>query len=585
MDWLNEAWRFIESEDNQKALAFIGAGIAVAGAAVWQVYTHFVSPGSTAEPARTVTADGGGFASGGDIHFTQSSPGPLIVGGVHGIRPEDFQRVSEELGVTKAALASFFKVLDKQEVAREDLDSTLRDFAKRYKQLEEDLKRYTSDDPEVAALREQARAALEAGEFDRAEQLLNEASAKDLAAAERQESVARQRRLSAAQSKANNGDLKRTQFAYREAAEYYRQAAALVPAEALVQRAEYLNLQGRALHEAGDYRDAEGPFMQALALREQALGPEHPDVATSLNNLAELYDTQGRYAKAEPLYQRSLAIREQALGLDHPDVGESLNNLAELYRAQAQYAKAEPLYQRSLGIREQALGSEHPEVAASLSNLAGLYHAQGQYAKAEPRFERALAILEKTLGPEHPDVAKNLNNLAEHYRVQGQYAKAEPLYQRAVTIDEEALGPEHPGLATDLNNLALLYHAQSQYAKAEPLYQRSLAIAQKALGPEHPTWRHSERTTAHRCAQRAARPRPTPSRRRLPRRRPSRVEIGGCIASPAFRKIAQEEAASEAPFVAVRWVLPIADRISVSEHRRVLYWIAHPLAPSRWEVE
>ena len=181
-------------------------------------------------------------ASGGDLHITQTGPGTLNVGGVHGVPPEDFQRVSAKLGITEAALASFFKVLEKQKVAPEDLDSTLREFAKRYKQLEEDLKRYTSDDPEVAALREQARAALEAGEFDRAEQLLNDASAKDLAAAERLESVAKQRRLSAAQSKANNGDLKRTQFAYREAAGYFRQAAALVPAEAEEQRAEYLNL-------------------------------------------------------------------------------------------------------------------------------------------------------------------------------------------------------------------------------------------------------------------------------------------------------------------------------------------------------
>ena len=108
----------------------------------------------------------------------------------------------------------------------------------------------------------------EAGDFDRAERLLNEASAKDLAAAERQESVAKQRRLSAAQSKANNGGLKWTQFAYREAAEYFRQAAALVPAEAQTERAGYLNLQGRALHDAGDYRHAEEPWTQALAIRE-----------------------------------------------------------------------------------------------------------------------------------------------------------------------------------------------------------------------------------------------------------------------------------------------------------------------------
>ena len=44
-----------------------------------------------------------------------------------------------------------------------------------------------------------------------------------------------------------------------------------------------------------------------------ALGPEHPDVARSLNNLAGLYRAQGQYAKAEPLYQRALGIREKAL--------------------------------------------------------------------------------------------------------------------------------------------------------------------------------------------------------------------------------------------------------------------------------
>ena len=191
MDWLEDAWRFLKSEENQKTLTFIGAGIAVAGAVVWQLYTYFAPSVSSEQVSPTVTASGGGVVSGKDIRITQTGPGTLIVGGVHGIPPEDFQKVSAELGITEAALASFFKILEKQKVAPEDLDSTLRDFAKRHKQLEEDLKRYTSDDPEVAALREQARAALEAGDFDRAEQLLNDASAKDLAAAERQESVAR----------------------------------------------------------------------------------------------------------------------------------------------------------------------------------------------------------------------------------------------------------------------------------------------------------------------------------------------------------------------------------------------------------
>jgi hypothetical protein len=47
-------------------------------------------------------------------------------------------------------------------------------------------------------------------------------------------------------------------------------------------------------------------------------GPDDPDVASSLNNLALLYHTQGKYAEAQPLYQRSLAICEKVLGPDHP---------------------------------------------------------------------------------------------------------------------------------------------------------------------------------------------------------------------------------------------------------------------------
>ena len=41
-------------------------------------------------------------------------------------------------------------------------------------------------------------------------------------------------------------------------------------------------------------------------------------MATSLNNLAALYNSQGRYPEAEPLHLQALAIAEQALGENHP---------------------------------------------------------------------------------------------------------------------------------------------------------------------------------------------------------------------------------------------------------------------------
>src|SRR5262249_49139824 len=59
---------------------------------------------------------------------------------------------------------------------------------------------------------------------------------------------------------------------------------------------------------------------------------------------------QGRYAEAEPLLERGLAIREKALGPEHPDVGTSLNNLAALYFVQHNWAPAADFWRRSIAI-------------------------------------------------------------------------------------------------------------------------------------------------------------------------------------------------------------------------------------------
>ena len=265
--------------------------------------------------------------------------------------------------------------------------------------------------------------------------------------------------------------------------------------------AETLNEQVMRLLDEDKYAEAEPLALQALEVSLKKNGPDHPDTATSLYNLAKLYDydsdTQA-HDLAEPLYKRALARHEKFRGPDHEDTATSLNNLAELYNTQGKYDLAEPFYRRAWAIREPLYKGavadtedefffrpDHASTATALNNLAELYNTQGEYDLAEPFYKRALAIYEKVFGPDHedtdadcitlawfhdtpPGTATALTNLASLCQTQEKYDLAEPLYKRALAIRQEVLGPDHEDTATALNNLAELYKIQGKYDLAEP---------------------------------------------------------------------------------------------------------------------
>ncbi len=268
---------------------------------------------------------------------------------------------------------------------------------------------------------------------------------------------------------------------------------------------------------------------KAIPIAEQEFGVSHPDYATSLNNLAVLYDKVSQYEyeninlfeKAVPLYLKSKEIRKKVLGESHPDYIASLNNLAGLYYDMGQYDKAEPLLKKSKEIRKKLLGEKHLDYATSLQNLGVLYISMGQYEKAEPLLLAAMEIRKKLLGGSHstytkslidqvilyesigiyeiseikqlgksdPELATRINqlrNLAGLYKSLGQFEKAESLYLELTEIIKKIIGENNPEYATNLNNLAILYEKMSQSEKAIPLYLKSKEIRKKVLGDSHP---------------------------------------------------------------------------------------------------
>jgi len=255
----------------------------------------------------------------------------------------------------------------------------------------------------------------------------------------------------------------------------------------LAEAADLLDRSGTYLRIHAFYPLAEALYQQALRLREDLLGAQHPETASSLHNLGMLYWKQGKYEQAEAYCQRALAIKEEQLGAHHLETASSLHDLGILYWQQGKYEQAEASYQRALAIKEEQLGVHHPDMANTLNNLGILYWQQGKYEQAEAYYQQALAIQEKQLGVHHPDTANTLlNNLGNLYAKQGKYEQAEASYQRALVIQEKQLGVQHPATARTLNNLGYIYAEQGKYEQAEPYYHRALAIKEKQLGAQHP---------------------------------------------------------------------------------------------------
>ena len=80
---------------------------------------------------------------------------------------------------------------------------------------------------------------------------------------------------------------------------------------------------------AGDYASAEQLLHAAALLQEASLGPLHPDLANTLNNLGIVCEITGNLADAERHFRRASEIAATVLEPDHPFVATSRKNLED----------------------------------------------------------------------------------------------------------------------------------------------------------------------------------------------------------------------------------------------------------------
>jgi tetratricopeptide (TPR) repeat protein len=270
----------------------------------------------------------------------------------NGLSQQLLAKYAKELGVSESALNSFFKIIEAQHVPLKELDSKLHEIADSFQVLMLRLGAMYSEDPQVIRLKGHARRVLLTScAYAQAEHLLNQAAACDLYAIEQVEDAARQHRLSAATTHADNAQLQRVQLCYAEAAEYFKKAAEILPLDHQYkqERADYLGKAGYDFHRAARYSAALALYEQSLAIRRDL---DHKSgEGTLLPSTGKIYRVRGDNATTLQRYEQSLALSRK-LGTK-ADEAVICWNIGGIYQEQNELSKAEEYISRTVQLDEE----------------------------------------------------------------------------------------------------------------------------------------------------------------------------------------------------------------------------------------
>jgi tetratricopeptide (TPR) repeat protein len=231
-----------------------------------------------------------------------------------------------------------------------------------------------------------------------------------------------------------------------------------------------------ALVTAGRWQAAVDAERRALDLRRAHLGPRHPSVFVSLNNLGAALQRMGRDEDALPVAQEALAMGEELLGPDHPDVAVCRENLGVSLGELGRWSEAVAPLERAMAARQAAFGDRHPAMASSWLNLGVAHASLGDLERGLALTRKAVELREAVVGLDHPHTALAWHNLGSLLCKHGEREAGCSYHERAIATIERLLGPEH----TVLGEL-LTAHADclppADAARAIELLERATTLA------------------------------------------------------------------------------------------------------------
>jgi len=302
-------------------------------------------------------------------------------------------------------------------------------------------------------------------------------------------------------------------------------------AEPLLQ-ADLLHEIGRIQMARGQYEGAVASLGDALRLRAERLGENHPAAARARADLGIVRYHQGHVGDAIASLRPALDILERELPATHADrvrveleladmlvvAGELVEGRERgeraLARLEAMGAAGEALEgaaRRTLGIALHELGeleraaSELGQAVALerrraprgstdlgtfLSDYGLVLHDLRDLAGAEAAYGESLEVRRRLLGTHHIEVVSALTNLGYVLSDQGRLEASLERHAEALEISRALFPAPHPELAASLSGVAMALRRAGRPAAALPLTEECIgvwrAVAPTALTPSYP---------------------------------------------------------------------------------------------------
>lgn len=262
--------------------------------------------------------------------------------------------------------------------------------------------------------------------------------------------------------------------------------------------------------EIGQLDEAEDHLREAYDTWAAIEAPDDPNAILALERLVQALTRWGRYNEGIIAGQRALALREQSLGRDNPDLVPTLVALGINQGFAGSIEDAETSLQRALALAREWLGEDDRRTRAVWDALGWLAWQRGDYDEALEIHQALLDIREEAYGSGHLLTAFSRHNVALALAGLRRFEEADELMTLSVATWERLRGPDHRSTARSVHYQGLIRWHLGEIADAQEALERALAIRERLFPEAHPD---VQRSRAAVQALRQGRPAPPVSSR------------------------------------------------------------------------